>query len=59
MHAQSAYIPLLALVRSGQLGLHAIKPKVFSLPDLEHAMERAMKAESLELVVLTSTNGES
>jgi alcohol dehydrogenase len=59
MHAQSAYLPLLALVRSGQLDLSPIKPKVFSLPDLFQAMEYAGKAHSLELVVVTSANSDS
>jgi alcohol dehydrogenase len=54
MHPQNAYLPLLALVRSGQLDMTPIKPKVFSLPDLLPAMEYAGKAESLEIVVMTS-----
>ena len=53
MYPQSAHLSLLALVRSGQLDLRAIKPKVFPLPDLEHAMDYAAKARSLELVVMT------
>lgn len=59
MHAQNAYLPLLALVRSGQLDITPIKPKVFSLTDLLEAMEYAGKAESLELVVVTSSNRKS
>jgi alcohol dehydrogenase len=55
MHAQNAYLPLLALVRSDQLDMSPIKPKVFSLPDLETAMEYAGNAGRLELVVVTST----
>jgi alcohol dehydrogenase len=54
MHPQNAYLPLLALVRSGQLDMSPIKPKVFSLSDLLPAMDHAAKAESLELVVVTS-----
>jgi alcohol dehydrogenase len=54
MHAQNAYLQLLALVRSGQLDLRPIRPNVFALTDLEHAMEAAGKAGSLELVVMTS-----
>jgi alcohol dehydrogenase len=54
MHAQNAYLPLLALVRSGQLDLRAIAPNVFALSDLEHAMEAAGKAGSLQLVVVAS-----
>jgi alcohol dehydrogenase len=54
MHPQNAYLRLLALVRSGQLDMSPIKPKVFSLPDLLPAMEYANKAESLEIVVVTS-----
>jgi alcohol dehydrogenase len=59
MHAQNAYLPLLSLVRSGQLDMSPIKPKVFSLPDLWQAMEYAGNAESLELVVVTSAQSES
>ena len=54
MHAQNAYLPLLALVRSGQLDLRLIRPNVFALCDLEHAMEAAGTAGGLELVVVTS-----
>jgi len=54
MHPQNAYLPLLALVRSRQLDMSPIKPKVFSLSDLETAMEYAAKADSLEIVVVTS-----
>jgi alcohol dehydrogenase len=54
MHPQNAYLPLLALVRSGQLDMSPIKPKVFLLPDLLPAMDYVSKAESLELVVVTS-----
>ncbi len=54
MHPQNAYLPLLALVRSGQLDLRLIRPNVFALSDLDHAMEVAGKAGSLELVVVTS-----
>jgi alcohol dehydrogenase len=56
MHPQNAYLSLLALVRSGQLDMSPIKPKVFSLPDLLPAMDYAGKAKSLELVVVTSAN---
>jgi alcohol dehydrogenase len=59
MHSQNAYLQLLALVRSGQLDITPIKPKVFSLADLLEAMEYAGKAESLELVVVTSSNRKS
>jgi alcohol dehydrogenase len=54
MHAQNAYLPLLTLVRSGQLDLRPIRPKVFALADLEHAMVAAGTAASLELVVVTA-----
>jgi alcohol dehydrogenase len=54
MHPQSAYLPLLALVRSGQLDLTPIKPKAFLLSDLEHAMSAAERAGSLEIVVVTA-----
>jgi alcohol dehydrogenase len=59
MHSQNAYLQLLALVRSGQLDITPIKPKVFSLADLLEATEYAGKAESLELVVVTSSNRKS
>lgn len=55
MHAQTAYLPLLALVRSGQLDLRPIRPHAFPLADLEAAMDAAGKAGSLELVAVTST----
>jgi len=54
-----AYLPLLTLVRSGQLDMSPIKPKVFSLPDLWQAIEYAGKTESLELAVVTSANSKS
>ena len=54
MHPQGAYLPLLSLVRSGQLDLSPIKAKVFSLPELEPAIEYASKAGSLEITVVTS-----
>ena len=54
MYAQNAYLPLLALVRSGQLDMSPIKPKEFKLPELEQAMEYASTAHNLELVVVTS-----
>lgn len=58
MYARSAYLPLLALVRSGQLNMSPIKPKVFKLPELDRAMEYASTAHSLELVVVISPNNE-
>lgn len=54
MYAQDAYLPLLAMVRSGQLDLSPIRPKVFSLPELEQAMEYAEKADSLEMAVVAA-----
>lgn len=54
MYTQNPYLPLLALLRSGQLNLSPIKPKVFTLPDLQQAMEYGSKADSLELVVVAS-----
>lgn len=59
MYAQNAYLQLLKLVRSGQLDMSPIKPKIFSLPDLAQAMEYASKAESLEMVVVTCGKGKS
>jgi alcohol dehydrogenase len=55
MHPQNGYLPLLALVRSGQLDLSPIKPKTFALPDLETAMDYAGKATGLEIVVVSSS----
>jgi threonine dehydrogenase-like Zn-dependent dehydrogenase len=54
MHAQNAYLQLLALARSGQLDLRPIRPKQFRLSDLEAAMAYAATATSLELVVVTA-----
>lgn len=54
MYPHHAYLPLLALLRSGQLDTSAIIPKVFSLIDLPKAMEYAAKARSLECVVVTA-----
>jgi alcohol dehydrogenase len=59
MHAEDAYLPLLASVRSGQLDISPIKPKVLPLPDVLEAMEYAGKAKSLELVVVSSLNRKS
>jgi alcohol dehydrogenase len=59
MHAQNAYLPLLAMVRSGQLNLRQIRPNAYALAELERAMEAAGKASSLELVVVTSQHGNS
>jgi hypothetical protein len=58
-HALNAHLLLLALVRSVQLDRSPIKPKVFSSPDLWQAMEYAGKAESVELVVVTSAHSKS
>lgn len=52
MYPRDAYLALLALLRSGQLNLSAIVPKVFSLDDLPQAMEYAAKARSLECVII-------
>jgi len=54
MHPQNAYLPLLALVRSGQPDLRPIRPKVFELPELDRAMEAAGKVGSLEMVVVST-----
>jgi alcohol dehydrogenase len=54
MYPPGANQALLEMVRSGQLDLRAIKPKVLSLADLRAAMEYAVKARSLELVVVTA-----
>jgi alcohol dehydrogenase len=54
MHPQNAYLPLLALVRSGQLDLTPIKSRVFSLSELERAVSAAKEAGSLEIVAVTT-----
>lgn len=54
MYPQGAVGALLEMVRSGQLDLRAIKPKVFSLAELQPAMEYAAKARNLELVVVAA-----
>ena len=55
MHAQNAYLPLLALIRSGQLDMTPIQTKVFSLSELKTAMEYAATAKALELAVISNT----
>lgn len=55
MHPENAYSSLLALIRSRQLDISPIKPRAYSLSDLEMAMDYATKAGSLEIVVVTST----
>jgi alcohol dehydrogenase len=52
MHAKTAYLPLLAMVRSGLLDLTPIHPKVFALAELPKAMEYAGKASNLEIVAV-------
>jgi alcohol dehydrogenase len=54
MHVQNAYLPMLAVVCSGQLNLRPIGPRAFAFSDLERAMDAAGKAGSLEPVVVTS-----
>jgi len=54
MYPHNAYLPLLALLRTGQLDMSPIVPKEFSLADLPQAMEYAAKAQSLECVVVTT-----
>jgi alcohol dehydrogenase len=54
MYPHNAYPLLPALLRSGQLDMRPITPKVFSLTDLPQAMEYAAKARSLECVVITA-----
>lgn len=53
MYPQGAYLPLLALVRSGQLDLSPIRPVVFPLAQLHSAMQYAKDADSLEIVVMS------
>lgn len=57
MYPRNAYLPLLALLRSGQLDMSPITPEVFSLIDLPQAIEYAAKAQSLECVVVTARDG--
>lgn len=52
MFPAAGYRRLIELVRSGQLGLSAIEPRVFPLSDLPAAMEAAAAAGSLEYVVV-------
>lgn len=52
MYPRDAYRRLVDLVRAGLLDLDAIKPRVFALPELPHAMEAAAAASSLEIVVV-------
>lgn len=54
MYASSAYLPLLELVRSGQLDLSAVTPKTFPLSDLVSAMAYAAQATSTEIAVVTA-----
>src|SRR5216684_1764400 len=53
MYPHNAYLQLLALLRSGQLDISPITPKVFPLTDLPQAMAYAATAQSLECVVVT------
>ena len=52
MHKADAFRNILALARAGHLDLSAIKPIVFSLADLNPAMDAAAAAGSLEQVVM-------
>jgi alcohol dehydrogenase len=54
MYPHDAYLRLLALLRSGQLDLKPIVPKVFPLTELPQAMELAARASNLECIVVTS-----
>ena len=56
MHAQNAYLPLLAPLRSGQLDMSPITPKVFSLPGkCERPRSRLDSARSLTSSVMLDT----
>lgn len=52
MYPATAYRRLLSLVRSGQLDISPIRPRVYPLPALRDAMEAAATAGSLECVVM-------
>ena len=45
MHDENAYLPLLALIRSGRLDPRPIRPNVSALFDLAPTMEAAGKGE--------------
>jgi alcohol dehydrogenase len=52
MYPASAYRRLLDLLRSGQLDISAIRPRVYPLADLPEAMEAASTAGNLECIVM-------
>ncbi|HWL88234.1 MAG TPA: zinc-binding dehydrogenase [Polyangiaceae bacterium] len=52
MYPRDAYQRLLDLVRSGQLDMNAIRPRVYPLAALPEAMESAAKANHFECIVM-------
>ena len=52
MYPKQSYHRLLALIRSGQLELNKIEPRIYPFGKLPEAMERAAKAGSFECVVI-------
>lgn len=52
MYPKDALRKLLELVRSGQLQLDFIEPKVFSMPELFEAMEAAKSAGNFENIII-------
>jgi alcohol dehydrogenase len=52
MYPANAYRRLLDLVRSGQLNITSIRPRVYPLPALRDAMDAAAHAGNLECVVM-------
>jgi len=52
MYPRDAYRRLLDLMRSGQLDMNAIRPRVYPLGALPEAMESAAKATNFECIVI-------
>ncbi|WP_371823944.1 hypothetical protein [Phyllobacterium sp. 628] len=52
MYEVDAHLKLLNLLRTGQLDLNPITPKIFPFDAVPEAMEAAAKASNLECVVI-------
>jgi NADPH:quinone reductase-like Zn-dependent oxidoreductase len=52
MYPREAYRRLLDVIRSGQLNMHAIRPRVYPLASLPEAMESAANAGNFECIVM-------
>ncbi|MFX9552105.1 hypothetical protein ABTO49_21200, partial [Acinetobacter baumannii] len=52
MYPKSALQKLVELVKGGLLPLDVIEPKVFTMPDLQNAMDAAAKAGNFENVMI-------